>query len=69
LGWKHGLQKVSMTQTLHGCLDVSLKGANEITNRVLNGETVTLPPMALEDARMLASKLHEIGALTEIAGE
>src|SRR4051812_43346404 len=60
-GWRPGLDKVRLTKTLQAELGLSLSEAKHVTDRVLAGESVSLPVHEEQAAERLAGLLDAIG--------
>ena len=68
-GWQIGLQKISMTQLIQKYTLLSLSQAKSVTDRVLDGETVTLIVERSEDAESLVQHLKESRADAQVVQE
>ncbi|MCA1592271.1 MAG: ribosomal protein L7/L12 [Acidobacteria bacterium] len=69
IGWRVGLQKISMNHILRERLQLGLKDAKGYVDDVLAGKLVSF---ALEDsatAETLAKALEDVGAIVEIEAD
>lgn len=64
-GWRSGLHKIRMTKLIREYTDLGLKVSKNCTDRVLDGETVTVAVETDDHATQLAVRLQQIGAVTE----
>ncbi len=65
-GWRIGLQKIGMTKLIREYTDFGLKASKDCTDRVLDGETVTIAVESVDHAMQLAARLQHIGATTKM---
>ena len=68
-GWREGLKKVSMTETLHDLGGLDLAAAKGVTDRVLDGESVAISLQSAQAAEALAARLSSLGALCRVQEE
>ena len=61
-GWRPGLDKVGLTRVLQSELGLPLSQAKGATDRVLGGESASLPAPGRQTAERVATKVHAIGA-------
>jgi hypothetical protein len=66
IGWRYGLQKITMTKLLRFHLDLDLAKAKHITDDVLDGKHFEYEFDDIEKAKVLAAELNEIGVIVEI---
>lgn len=66
IGWRPGLEKVSMTRLLREQAGLRLKEAKDYTDRVLEGEAIILPIPDTSQVQKLASALNGIGAIVKV---
>ena len=62
LGWKAGLHKVSMTKLLHEETSLSLSGAKQVVDQVLEGQEIDVDVPANSNLRDLVHRLRLLGA-------
>lgn len=69
VGWREGMQKISLTKLLQEELGLPLASAKDVVDRVLDGseEIVSLPVRA--DAEAIAAAMRRHGAIAEIADD
>ena len=68
-GWQVGLHKISMTKLIQQYTPLGLSDAKAATDRVLDGETVTLTVTGSEEAERLVQSLKEIGVDAQVVQE
>ena len=68
-GWREGLRKVSLTQELQTGGSLSLAAAKAVTDRVLDGVSVSLGQPSREAAEQLARRLDALGAVASVTEE
>ena len=61
-GWREGFRKISCTNLLRDVAGLSLREAKGYTDRVLDGERVTITVGTVDAATRLAAALTELGA-------
>lgn len=61
-GWRYGLRKVSMTETIRDRTGMGLAAAKAITDAVLRGESAVVPVADYTAAVQLAAALRNLGA-------
>ncbi len=69
IGWRYGLQKITMTKTLQARLSLGLREAKQCTDDVLDGKTVSFEIDNLATAKELADALDKISAVVEIESD
>lgn len=69
IGWRYGLQKITLTKTLQAKLSLGLREAKQCTDDVLDGKTVSFELDDLTAAKELADALDKIGAVVELEEE
>jgi hypothetical protein len=62
-GWETGLKKVSLTKLLQSSAGMDLVTAKNYTDRILEGETVTLELPDFDQATTLAEAMEALGAV------
>ena len=68
-GWRPGLNKVQLTRTLQAELGLSLADAKRATDRVVDGEVVSLSLPDHRAAERLADLLVPLGTTVTIQGQ
>jgi ribosomal protein L7/L12 len=63
IGWKPGFEKVTHTQVLRELAGLSLSDAKAMTDAVLEGAPASVPMPTSAEARVLAGRLTQAGAL------
>lgn len=66
VGWREGLQKISMTRLLKEQAGLRLSEAKSCTDRVLENELVIIQILDADNARKLAEQLEHMGAIVKI---
>lgn len=61
-GWRVGLRKVSVTQTIQRHAGLSLHAAKSVTDTILDGQVVELPDLDSDAASALVAELARLGA-------
>jgi hypothetical protein len=67
-GWHPGLKKIQMTKLVQAHAHLGLKDAKTMTDRVLDGDVITLQCQNMTAAREFAHELQLIGAIIEAPG-
>ena len=65
-GWQTGFQKVSHTQALQEFANMSLAEAKSNTDALLEGKSLSINISNNSDAKLLATHLSKLGAITEV---
>ena len=65
-GWRPGFAKVKHTKALCELAGLSLTAAKEITDRVVDGEAVSVAIPDMAQAKRLAVHLAGLGATTQV---
>ena len=65
-GWREGLRKISLTHVLQQEAGLSMAAAKACTDRVLEGETVSVTLPDVQAARHVATRLTELGAVVQV---
>ena len=66
IGYRWGLEKVSMTKTYRDQVGLNLKQAKSLTDDLLEGKAIVLNIEDEEEAEALKEKLCKIGAIVKI---
>ncbi len=65
-GWREGLRKISMTQSLQAHAGLGVAAAKVVTDRVLDGQTVAVTLLDAATAAALARELDALGATCHV---
>lgn len=65
-GWKKGMRKISFILLLREKTDLSLKNATIIKERIVDGETITLPVIDLSIAQEIIASATSLGVICEL---
>lgn len=69
IGFKYGLQKITMTKIIREKRSLGLSEAKRCTDDVIEGKIVSFEFEDLASARELANALENIGAVVEIKAD
>ena len=68
-GWEEGLKKVSLAILLKERTSLTLAPAKDCVDRLLDGETVCIEVVSIDEARQLAKEISSLGAICEVHEE
>jgi ribosomal protein L7/L12 len=69
VGWREGLQKISMNHVLQEHLSLGLKDAKDCVDNVLAGKDVSFTLENSTRANLLVKALEDVGAIVEIESD
>lgn len=66
MGWKEGMQKISLTKLQTKYFNISLKQAKSNVDGLLDGKNIEIDVESIEDARIFIKEARKIGVICHI---